>query len=130
MKELAMFHDVDPKQKLLEELGDISDIEVFNNQVLLATYIRPEKTKSGLYLSDKYRDEDKFQSKTGLIVALGPDAFADESGTWFRDTAFNLHDWVVHRPSDGFSMTVHGVLCRLVTDTQIKMRVQGPDSVW
>ena len=130
MKQLEMSHDEDPKTKLLNEIGDLSHIEVFNNQVLLATYIRPEKTKSGLYLSDKYRDEDKFQSKIGLIVGLGPDAFADESGTWFRDTAFNLHEWVVHRPSDGFSMTINGVLCRLVTDTQIKMRVQGPDQVW
>jgi co-chaperonin GroES (HSP10) len=130
MKQLAMAHDVDPKEKLLSELGDLSSIEVFNNQVLLATYIRPEKTKSGLYLSDKYRDEDRFQSKVGLIIGLGPDAFADESGQWFKDTAFNLHDWVVHRPSDGLSMTINGVLCRLVTDTQIKMRTQSPDTVW
>jgi len=130
MKQLAMDHDTDPKQKLLEELGDISDIEIFNNQVLVATYIRPEKTKSGLYLSDKYRDEDRFQSKIGLIIGLGPDAFADESGQWFRNTAFNLHEWVVFRPSDGWSVTIDGVLCRVLTDTQIRARINQPDRLW
>ena len=68
MKQLQMDHDGDPKQNLINEVGDISDIEIFNNQILVGVYIRPEKTKSGIYLSDKYRDEDKFQSKVGLIL--------------------------------------------------------------
>jgi len=130
MKQLLMEHDVDPKQKLLEELGDISQIELFNNQVLCATYIRPEKTKSGLYLSDKYRDEDKYQSKCGLLIAMGPAAFQDEGGAWFNNASFNIHDWLVFRPSDGWSITVNGVLCRMLSDTQIKMRIPHPDAAW
>lgn len=34
-----MMHDVDPKQKILDEIGDISKFEVFNNQILVAVYI-------------------------------------------------------------------------------------------
>lgn len=130
MKQLEMQHDKDPKQDLLEQLGDISSIELFNNQILVATYIRPEKTKSGLYLSDKYRDEDKFQSKVGLIISIGPSAFQDDTGVWFNNASFNLNDWVIHRPSDGWSVTINGVLCRILTDTQVKARVPHPDLVW
>jgi len=130
MPAMLMEHDVDPKQKLLEELGDLSHIEIFNNQLLVATYIRPSKTKSGLYLTDKYTDEDRFQGKVGLLVAMGPEAFQDDGGQWFKDTSFHIHDWLVYRPSDGWSITVNGVLCRVLSDTQIKMRIPSPDVAW
>ena len=67
MPAMIMDHDVDPKEKLLSELGDLSQVEIFNNQVLVAVYIRPNKTKSGLYLSDKTTDEDRYQGKVGLL---------------------------------------------------------------
>jgi len=130
MKQLQMDHGDDPKGKLINEIGDISDIEIFNNQILVGVYIRPEKTKSGLYLSDKYRDEDRFQSKVGLILKMGPSAFNDETGEWFEGVSFNNHDWVVFRPSDGWSATVNGVLCRILSDTQVKARIQAPDQIW
>jgi len=50
MPYMRMEHDVDPAQKLIKELGDISDIEIFNNQILVAVYLRPEKTKHYLVL--------------------------------------------------------------------------------
>ena len=50
---MVMQHEVDPKQKLLDELGDISNVEIFNNQLLVAVYIRPKKTKSGIILADE-----------------------------------------------------------------------------
>lgn len=130
MTNLIMDHEGDPKQKLIDALGDLSKIELFNNKILVAVYIRPEKTKSGLYLSDKYRDEDRFQGKVGLLVGVGPDAFADENGAWFRETEFRLHDWLVFRPSDGWSITVNGVLCRVLSDTNVQMRIPSPDAAW
>lgn len=130
MPPMIMEHDGDPKQKILEALGDLSNIEIFNTQALVAVYIRPQKTKSGLYLSDKTIDEDRYQGKVGLLVKMGPHAFHDENGEWFNDTNFRLHDWLVYRPSDGWSITVNGVLCRMLSDTQIKMRIQSPDAVW
>jgi len=80
---IAMQHDVDPKQKLIEDIGDISKVELFNNQILVAVYIRPQKTKSGIYLTDKTTDEDRYQSKVGLVLKKGPTAFVDPEGKWF-----------------------------------------------
>jgi hypothetical protein len=130
MSAMLMDHEIDPKEKILKELGDLSNIEIFNNQILVAVYVRPEKTKSGLYLSDSMRSEDQFQGKTGLLVGMGPAAFNDESGQWFNNASFNLHDWLVFRPSDGWSIKVNGVLCRMMADTQVKARISGPDQVW
>lgn len=130
MSSLEMDHGVDPKQKLIDEIGDISNIELFNNKILVAVYIRPEKTKSGLYLSDKYRDEDRYQGKVGLLVGMGPDAFQDDGGAWFKETSFHMHDWLVFRPSDGWSITVNGVLCRVLSDTNVQMRIPTPDAAW
>ena len=33
MPQMAMKHEVDPKQDLLKQIGDISKFEIFNNQV-------------------------------------------------------------------------------------------------
>lgn len=130
MNVLAMNHEEDPRDKIMSELGDISGFKLLNNQVLCAVYIRPEKTKSGLYLSDKYRDEDRSQGKIGLLIAHGPSAFKDESGEWFGGYEFNIKDWLVFRPSDGWPVTVNGVLCRIMSDTQVKGIVDNPDRVW
>jgi co-chaperonin GroES (HSP10) len=124
-----MAHDTDPKDQILEAIGDLSQVELFHNQVLLAVYIRPEKTKSGLILTDSHRDEDRYQSKVGLLVKQGPMAF-EQDGNWFSGLSFNEHDWLVFRPSDGWSITVNGVLCRIFDDVNIKGRVPHPDAVW
>lgn len=130
MPPMIMEHDVDPKEKLLEELGDLSGIEIFNNQVLVAVYVRPNKTKSGIILTDGTVQEDRYQGKVGLLVGMGPAAFQDDNGQWFNNASFSLHDWLVFRPSDGWSVNVNGVLCRMLSDTQVKMRIPTPDAAW
>lgn len=130
MSNIAMLHEKDPKAALLEQIGDLSKVEVFNMQVLVAVYIRPEKTKSGLYLSDKARDEDRYQSKVGLIIKKGPTAFVDKDGEWFSGLDIQEGDWIVFRPSDGWNITVNGTLCRMLDDMSVRARIEHPDQVW
>lgn len=130
MPYVEMEHVEDPKKAILDAIGDVSGIELFNNQILLAVYIRPEKTKSGIILSHKTTDEDKYQSKVGLLVKKGPNAFIDPEGEWFSGVDFNVGDWLVHRSSDGWSMEVNKVLCRVLSDTQVKARIDSPDRVY
>jgi co-chaperonin GroES (HSP10) len=127
---MLMDHDVDPKEKILNELGDVSPFKIFNNQVLVAIYTRPARTKSGLYLPDQTVGEDKYQGKVGLVVAKGPSAFDPEVEGWFKGVEVNLHDWVVFRPSDGWGIDVNNVPCRIVDDTSIRGSVDRPDRVW
>ena len=128
MAHAQMQHEIDPAQALAESLGDLSGIELFHNQVLVAVYQRPEKTKSGLYLAAATRDEDKYQSKIGLVVMKGPSAFVS-TGEW-QFPEIELNDWVIFRPSDGWNTGVNGVLCRILVDTSVKGRVENPDLVW
>jgi co-chaperonin GroES (HSP10) len=130
MSNIAMLHEKDPKEVLLEQVGDISKIDVFNMQVLVAVYIRPEKTKSGIFLSDKARDEDRYQSKVGLIIKKGPTAFVDKDGEWFSGLDIKEGDWIVFRPSDGWNVTVNGTLCRMLDDMSIRAKISHPDLVW
>lgn len=127
---IIMAHDKDPRETLRSEVGDVSNIEIFNMQVLVAVYIRPEKTKSGIILSDKTRDEDKYQSKVGLILKKGPSAFVDDDGKWFSGLDIKEGDWIVFRPSDGWNVTINGTLCRMLDDMSIRARISHPDQVW
>lgn len=127
---VRMTHDVDPAKTIKDEMGDISDIELFHNQVLIAIYVRPEKTKGGLYLTNNIRDEDKWQGKVGLVVKTGPDAFKDASGKWFNGVSVAEGDWVYFRPSDGWQLTIHGALCRIIDDVDIRGKITAPDSIW
>lgn len=125
-----MVHENDPKSSILKQIGDTSKLELFGNNLLLAVYIRPQKTKSGIFLPDQTTDEDRFQSKVGLIVGKGPFACKSEDEEWFGKEPFKLHDWVVYRPSDGWSITINGVLCRMLLDSQVRMRVPHPDAAY
>jgi len=80
---MTMDHENDPKAKILSEIGDLSSIELFNNDLLLAVYIRPNKTKKGIYLSDQYVNEDQYQSKVGLLLKQGPKSFEKTEEGWF-----------------------------------------------
>jgi|FreactcultureFD7_1027221.scaffolds.fasta_scaffold19527_2 co-chaperonin GroES (HSP10) len=130
MPYMKMTHAIDPKKAILDEIGDLSTFELFNNKILLATYKRPEKTKSGIILTDNNRSEDTFQSKVGLLIKIGPSAFEENAEGWFAGEKFELGDWIVHRPSDGWSINVHGVDCRILADTQVQGRAVDPDEVW
>lgn len=137
-------HDEDPKEKLYRKAGNLDHFEIYNRQILVGIYVRSEKSKSGLILTTRTRDEDKYQSKVGLILKAGPSAFDDPSGVWFTKGAPKVGDWVVFRASDGWAITlpIHcgpaddtdvdgkGFICRLMDDDAVRMRIPHPDCVY
>jgi co-chaperonin GroES (HSP10) len=137
MPAALMLHDTDPKQELLDKVGDISGVQLYGSDVLVAVYMRPEKTKSGIILTDNMRGEDAHQGKVGLVVKMGPTCYLDDAGHKFRD--INVGDWVAFRASDGFPVTLNtstsaatkdAVLCRIITDINIRLTVSSPDLVF
>jgi co-chaperonin GroES (HSP10) len=125
-----MSHEIDPVAAILDKIGDIDGIELFNNQVLVAIYIRPEKTKAGIILPDQTRDEDQHQSKVGLVLKMGDRAFDDHYREKYTDVKIRKDDWIFFRASDGWATTINKVLCRIVEDVDVKGRISGPDVVW
>ena len=53
MPPMKMTHADNFKEDLMASLGDLNEVEVFNNNILVAIYIRPNKTKSGIILADE-----------------------------------------------------------------------------
>jgi len=123
----------DPKQEILDKLGDLTHFEIANNEVLLAIYRRDEKTPGGIIMTANTLKEDVYQGKVGLVVKIGP-------GCRFPNLNIQLHDWVFVRPSDTWALDVNAdpkalkredfVPCRMVFDDQIRGRVAHPSMVW
>ncbi|MEN9931891.1 MAG: hypothetical protein RIS17_464 [Pseudomonadota bacterium] len=63
-------------EKLQADLAPVvAGVHLLRNRVLVATYIRPEKTSGGIIRPDQLREEDKWQGKAGLVLKIGPSAF-------------------------------------------------------
>lgn len=130
MPQRLMEHIDDPVAALQKSVGNIDALEIFNNQILIAIYIRPEKTKGGIIYADSTREEDRHQSKVGLVLKKGSGAFVDEENKWFRGMSVDVGEWIIFRPSDGWPITVNNVLCRMLDDTFVRGKVEYPDQVW
>ena len=130
MTYMKMEHVGDPREQIGNAIGDLSKVDIFFNWVLVAVYKRPEKTKSGIYLTDDSRKEDEYQVKAGLVLKKGVQAFVDDANTSFQGQNVNVGDWVVIRPSDGWQVMINGVLCRMVQDVQVRLRIESPDVVF
>lgn len=105
----------------------------FRNRLLVAVFIQPERTKSGLILPDKTLDEAKFQGKAGLVLKLGPMAFKFDDEE--QISAPEVGDWVFFRAADSWDCAIsvgggEGVVCRLVFDDCIVGVVDDPESIW
>lgn len=130
------------KQEILDRLGDISGVEIAQNECLIATYMRPKKVGS-FYLPDENLKEDQYQGKTGLVVKIGSACRftrIDQAAGIVYGFEVNLHDWVVVRTSDTWPLEIctvrnnsdpsKNVKCRLVYDDQIRMRIPYAGMVW
>ena len=124
----------DPRQAIIKEIGkaNLDGYRLFDDDVLLGTYVRPEKTKGGIILTSKSKDEDRFQGKVGLLLKCGPTAFKyDRSGAYdFEGDKPAVGDWAVYRASDGWEMALNGVSCRIIRASMLRGIVSDPSSIW
>jgi hypothetical protein len=135
MPALHAVHESDPAKELLKKVGSLKAFELLGNAILLAVYIRPKKARFRtltLDLPDQTRKEDEYQGKVGLVLKKGPLAFVDDEHVQFYGQDVNVGDWVVIRPADGWGLTItqNEVLCRMVTESAIRMKIPSPDAVW
>ena len=136
LADIARVANLDPAKALTEPVGDLSDYEIFHNFVLVATYIAPEKIGS-IIVTDRRKEEDRFQGKVGLVLKCGPMAFKDDAAARFGGIEIKPGDWVLYRPADGYEMFIKdrrtvndGVPVRLIEDTLIKGRVSDPSLIY
>lgn len=124
-----MQHVDDPKQDILTAVGDISDIKIFGNRVLVAIYKKPEKTKGGIILSANIRKEDEYQGKICLVLKKGASAFKDDGAVKFDGDNVEVGDWIFAPAKYSRSLSVNGVTLRIIEDSHIDGVVPNPDIV-
>jgi|SRR5882672_785196 len=119
----------DARKAIQKAAGDLSDIEVLFNHVLVGIYFRPEKTAGGIIRPADNVKEDQFQGKCGLVLKKGPMAFVDDDTNQFHGQNVSVGDWIVFRVGDGWSITVNDTPCRLLEDTNVRMKIGNPLTV-
>ncbi len=120
----------DPKQALIDAVGDLSTIDIFHNQILVAIYVRSEKTAGGIIRPQGNVEEDEYQGKVGLVLKKGPSAFLDNDEDDFQGQNVEIGDWVVFRVGDGWQLTIRDTACRILTDRTIRMRIKNPGDIF
>lgn len=135
MPPMLMQHTTDPaadiKSKVgMNKKGEIPGFKLFGNRVLVGVYERPEKTKSGLFLADKTRQEDEHQGKAALVLMKGEAAFQSDNNFDFMGDNLEVGDWVMLFVSHGLRCYVNGQLCRIIRDQDLTMKIPSPDQVY
>lgn len=130
----ASFHEMDhgekdPAELIREKVGDLSGLDLAGVQVLVGTYIRPGKTKGGIILTDKIKDEDLYQGKVGLVLKVAPGAFVDAADAKFNGFTVKEGDWVFFRVMDGAALSIQGHHCRMLEDVHVRGKLKNPDMV-
>jgi co-chaperonin GroES (HSP10) len=118
----------DPKRAITNFVGDLSDIEVIGDRVLIAIYMRPEKTAGGIIRPDANKVEDVWQGKVGLVLQWGPDAFRDENGELYEQRV-EVGEWGVFFVGDGKPIEVNKAPCRIVKSANFVAKIKNPEMV-
>jgi co-chaperonin GroES (HSP10) len=120
-----MAHAFDPAEDIRKRLGKLP--RICGALILAATYVRPNQTQSGLHLPDKVLDEDVWQGKAHLVVAMGPEAYRNDEHRHFVQPYCAVGDWIIFTPNSGRMVKWNGVPCRLVNDVDVQAIIDAPD---
>ena len=124
-------HETDPREVIWQAVGkDIDDIQMLGARVLVATYVRPDKTASGIYLSDRTRGEDEYQGRVGMVLKMGPLAFVDDENHKWGDLRPKIGYWIFLNIGDARRMTLNKHPVRIVEDVHIAGLLTQPDVAW
>lgn len=128
-------HDEDPAEKIYRQIGmkkpgELPGFRLHGNRVLVGVYERPDTLKSGIILTDKSRQEDQYQGKAALVLMLGHSAFKSDDHFNFGPDTVKVGDWISLWVSDGRSIIVNGMLCRVIRDQDINLKIPAPDAVY
>lgn len=100
------------KAQIHRAIGSIEDIEIIGSQVLVAAYVRPNKTANGFYVGTKAQKEDIWQGKAVLVLKLGPSAFDGDEAylrAMFGDgPSIAPDDWVFVSCASGLPISLIG----------------------
>ena len=129
-KLLQLSEAKDPKQALLHALGSAVDqFRVMGQQLLVGTFIEPEKTAGGIWKPQSTVQESLYMGTLGLVLKKGPWAFKNDAelNIDWKGEDVDVGEWVVFKYSDAWELHLTGVSVRLVDDRSIRAVVPNPE---
>jgi co-chaperonin GroES (HSP10) len=130
----------DARTVLVDAIGkdNIENFEPFHNLILIATYVRSDKTQGGIIIGgDRTRAEDRFQGKIGLVLKVGPTAFKGKTPESFGGITVKPGEWIMYKASDAHEFffvdekkPLDGSSARLIEDTLVMGRVADPERIF
>lgn len=142
-KLLANCETPDEQKKLIfEMLGDYTSpgkrIEATGNRVLIITHVHqngkkvtmPDGTTQMIHFIDKRKDANRFEGKTGLVIAIGPAAFKYDGAFKWEGRKPKVGDWVWYRASDAVERGFRSIWGRMIPDDLIEGIVDDPRDVF
>ena len=90
--------------------------------------IRPvpvvEKTKGGIILTDKSREDQSYLNSIGQVIAMGPECYSDRKKSWCK-----VGDWILYGRYAGAKISVQNVKMVLINDDEVLGTLESPDIV-
>ena len=120
----------DFKTAVMKWLGDLSKFEILGSNVLVATYVRPEKSKGGILMPDKTKDEDRWQGTVGLVLKIGEQAFKFDGPYEYKGRVPKVGEYVMFHASDTRELFIRSTSCRLMDSSLIRMIVPAPEDLY
>ena len=97
-------------------------------KLLIGLPRQEEKTKGGIVKAKQTLDREEVGSICGLVLEMGPDAYADKRR--FPNGAYcKVGDWIVMRAYSGTRFKVDGQEYRLVNDDSVEAVVNDPRGI-
>jgi len=97
-------------------------------RIVVLPYKGVEKTKGGLYLTDKAIEEQQLTTNVGLILSMGTDAYADKekfpNGPWCKKG-----DWIIFARYAGSRVKIEGGEIRILNDDEVLAKLKDPKDV-
>ena len=97
-------------------------------RLLVLPFKMKEKTKGGLVLAETTLEKQQVASQVGLVMAMGPDCYADKDrypdGPWCK-----VKDWVMFARYAGSRIKIEGGEMRLLNDDEVLATIDSPEDI-
>ena len=97
-------------------------------RLLVLPFKMKEKTKGGLMLAETTLEKQQVASQVGLVMAMGPDCYADKDrypdGPWCKEK-----DWIMFARYAGSRIKIDGGEMRLLNDDEVLATIDSPEDI-
>ena len=97
-------------------------------RLLVLPFKMKETTKGGIVLAETTLERQQVASQVGLVMAMGPDCYADKErypeGPWCK-----VKDWVMFARYAGSRIKIDGGEMRLLNDDEVLATIDSPEDI-